>query len=1204
MPRKQYLCDLEEVRIHHAIPNISDVAPGDESGQFSFLYTSPNLPPVSISALIPDVSEYPTSHSFMVFAGENAPPEIAASLEELRHINGKSISQLLEIISRSLSLAHVDQDGDTYMPDSQVEEDSEEDDFESDDEDDWGMGIGPAPANSFASTRNQNVSMEPGALSEIRSRVRLDLQTAKDAGFKVGVHGRIMEGGPCVVSISCRVAKLGVSHEAMQAWQLDRKDYLILLIQYSHGYTSLDKLMSCGTTYHTRERLEMRVGKSSTYKPSHVSALRAFSNIAGEGSRRLAEANDSENSNSFENIFISKPLNQLLNERLLAILRYRFQGMGWEGAEAFYDDHQAANASRADVTDAKYLREDTMKTDLSALLWHDHIREQNKDYSLPLAGMQFLLRHVVRCTEFCLVCHCRLQEDLEAIKPYVCDKPLCLYQYMSLGFGPSIEHEIIAQPHVVDLLISFCYTRAQASQLQDFPLGLSLSVPSYLPAQPSESDMRFGLPAPLARHPSETDSTKAPSSEEIPMRFDRDNLEMIFDNKTTCPVRKGEWIVIESFSINMSLHLRVDETAFYPVVKLSEPVAVPKQDYDKNVTGKKDPAQTEAGATTLAGSSAFLPASFIKYDRNFDELSKIDRCSAICRLLDTLPKVSEMREYLTKNNPAELKDWVVRISPAALGILRWIIASNRACIIQVDTATTAADEGSPPMTKSVEDRVHGMAGWMQFRFAMGAPDKEKRFRNAVKSTADRLDLKYPTLFAWHGSPLSNWHSIIREGLHFKQATHGRAYGDGCYHSMDINTSLTYSSGLYPYAFGGSSGRWQGWAQTELKITSALSMNEIVNAPKEFVNRSPHLVVAQLDWIQTRYLFVKGKADVNICEGSRPSQEHQQDPKMTPSGTTGKIVIPATAVSLSRRTNAQETEDVKGKAKGTSIDPILIEGISDDDDDAASVTTLSEDRSILEDNDTDTDADADAVVLRGASNTKENQPPTSCPKPPDLMDFTPGSLTKTTLPLLASPDYATAPATKRLQSDLRALLKLQSSTAPHELGWHLDASLLSDNLYQWIIQLHSFPSTLPLAADLSRAALDSVVCELRFPPSYPLAPPFVRVIRPRFLPFLHGGGGHVTAGGALCMELLTNSGWSPASSMESVLLQVRLAIMSTEPRPARLERRGGHASGRDGGGGSYGEGEAMEAYVRACAAHGWEVSEGFKEMRRAAGWREV
>lgn len=54
-------------------------------------------------------------------------------------------------------------------------------------------------------------------------------------------------------------------------------------------------------------------------------------------------------------------------------------------------------------------------------------------------------------------------------------------------------------------------------------------------------------------------------------------------------------------------------------------------------------------------------------------------------------------------------------------------------------------------------------------------------------------------------------------------------------------------------------------------------------------------------------------------------------------------------------------------------------------------------------------------------------------------------------------------------------------------------------------------------------INSIVFEIRFPPNYPLSPPFFRIITPRFLPFIHGGGGHVTGGGSICMDLLTADG---------------------------------------------------------------------------------
>lgn len=192
-------------------------------------------------------------------------------------------------------------------------------------------------------------------------------------------------------------------------------------------------------------------------------------------------------------------------------------------------------------------------------------------------------------------------------------------------------------------------------------------------------------------------------------------------------------------------------------------------------------------------------------------------------------------------------------------------------------------------------------------------------------------------------------------------------------------------------------------------------------------------------------------------------------------------------------------------------------------------------------------------------------------------------------MLAEPSYATPMATKTLQRNLMEVLDIQKKTPLHELGWYIDPELVS-NMYQWIVELHSFDPFTLLAKDMKLAGITSVVLEIRFGKDYPHSPPFVRVIRPRFLPFMAGGGGHVTAGGAMCMELLTNSGWSAVSSIESVLLQVRMAMMNPEPKPARLEDKSGSRIRQD-----YGVSEAIEAYKRACAQHGWQVPKDFSEF---------
>ena len=201
-------------------------------------------------------------------------------------------------------------------------------------------------------------------------------------------------------------------------------------------------------------------------------------------------------------------------------------------------------------------------------------------------------------------------------------------------------------------------------------------------------------------------------------------------------------------------------------------------------------------------------------------------------------------------------------------------------------------------------------------------------------------------------------------------------------------------------------------------------------------------------------------------------------------------------------------------------------------------------------------------------------------------------------ILPPPDDASRAASSQLLKAFNALLRVQSTTPAHELGWYINPNMV-ENMYRWIIELHSFNQDIPLAQDMKKAGIASVVLEMRFTNQYPFAPPFVRVVKPRFLPFNQGGGGHVTEGGAICMELLTNNGWSAVSSIESVLLQIRLA-MSEQERPAKLAGNRGYGYGGVADGGVYGVGEAIVAYERACRAHGWTVPPAFTSLQRGDG----
>lgn len=1052
-------------------------------------------------------------------------------------------------------------------------------------------------------------SIRPGdraAMLALNSRIRKDLRAAKAAGFRVGHLGVLLNNSQdAFVTISCRVVKLGISEEALQAWNLDPSQYFVLLIHYTAGYRTLERL-TADEISKSRD-IEMRVGLCKHYKIHIRRAIEAFSQTGDKGLGKTHS--EKESSRYFEGeglspVFIGRPLEELLNNRLVRLLMYRVdQGLSWAGAEAFYNDNQGRNLGPSNAVDSKYWAEEKsqLTKTLPNLVTADHLTKYS-ELSFPLLAMQFTLRHLVRCTEFCLVCHCKMETDFEALKPYVCSKPLCLYQYMSLGFGPSIEHEIVSQPNVVDLLISFCYSSAHHHRISNLPVGMGLDVPAPTPMLGGLGSMYGGLTetsyrtpiiagstlsippssikgmgSTLSTPPSSVKGMGPSSATKYSAKLDQTRRELILPHGADKNLRVGHWIFVLIPSIpEERLHYRVIDVV-YPMVRLGIPVSArsatsqkreeapprrPNRAVPDSISWLRPDVQKVAPPPAVTPDATpnavpyVIDVQFIIYDQKFDDLSDDEKQQSICILLNTLPSVKQMKEFLQSKNSqnASLRDWNDRISPAALGILRWIIASNRSCIVQVDNLEGDAGKS--------EERVSGMPDWMQFRFAQGAPDKEQRFVASVREKSN--EKSHPTLFAWHGSPLQNWHGIVREGLHFKHTTHGRAFGHGVYHALDVGTSLGYSGGGFQqYSLGVSNGQpvipfhtpaWE-WQHSQLKITGAVALNEIVNAPEEFVCKSPHLVVAQLDWIQSRYLFVRCTVQARTISDYVPSQAYEQDPTWTPTGyTRQKIVIPITAVSKSRRPVSKIVKYGNKKAK---ID--LTAGSELDRPNYLSDSTNAEDTELL------------------LSDNEKNSSPNSQYKSPKTSEaeFIPGGLDKTTLPLLAAPTYATSSATRSLQRELMSTLQIQSTHPAHELGWYIDPQLV-ENVYQWIVELHSFEAHLPLAKDMKVKGLKSVVLEIRFGQEYPISPPFVRVIRPRFLSFVAGGGGHVTAGGALCMELLTNSGWSAVSNIESVLLQVRLAISSMEPKPARLEP----GSIRD-----YGVVEAVNAFIRACQSHG-------------------
>ncbi|KAL5052294.1 hypothetical protein BDW71DRAFT_8571 [Aspergillus fruticulosus] len=1134
MPRKDFQRDLADALLPGTFPQLTDVRSGSEDGSFYFTYTSPfDARSIDMEVSVPDTAEYPRKHHFFVFTiSENVSEAVPRTLEDsLNTFHGLPLGTFLNTVSDCLDRATSGDHGDPWSS-QQDSSDNESDQESIADEISW----------EVSSDAGLDLNVRPNTM-DVTECIRADLRKAQNAGFRVGYLGD--PEGSVILSASRRISKLGISGEAMEAWGVSPSQYLVLLIRYPYGYRRLaDVVQRPGGS----DMIKLYAGVCAGYKPSLSSALHVFANEAAPGSAgQDQEANKGDMEPLLHSIFIGKSLQALLNSRFTDIVRYRLEKkFSWTGAELYMNDGQGRLLVSDETTNQRKYFEPDWRGPPPSFLKHDHLGNtaDPSDLSLLLVAMQFTLRRFVKCTEFCLNCYCKIDAGFEALKPFVCSNGLCLYQYMSLGMGPSLEWEISSQPFVVDLLISFAYNRAAQGKLKDFPAGFSLKVPN--PDRFTNSKLS------LYKGKLTYDAKRGPT-----IHMDR-NYDVKF----------GDWIVIilDPPSPNTS----TQTTRYIPTY--SEPPALMRSGNELHARVKDISPQPiiylsdlifRGHMTQLRSKESYAgQVQFVTYDTDLGSLSPISRASVALDLLDILPSVSEMKSYIDQKRGGQLRplsEWQDRINLSALYILQWIVGSNRSVIMYDDNP---------------QHQIPGMDSYIQFRFAQGAPDKEQRFVAAVNKTASRLNLQYPTLFAWHGSPLHNWHSILREGLHYKEVVNGRSCGNGIYMAPQFNTSLGYSSRHQSYS------EQALWQHSILKSTMAIALNEVVNAPEEFVCSDSCYVVQHLDWVQPRYLFVNiGSSTAGHLR--RPKAEklahvYAQDPNRRVFGSTNAaLTIPISATNSHRSSEATEPPKSqpgqlkpkpvkKGKRKLSSI----TKDESHHDDDAASVETHPEDRLML--------LSDDEPTVRSKQRTDESS-----------TDFHPDTLDPSSIQLLWEPKYATPRATRTLQKVLRQALETQEKQPLHELGWYINGNLIH-NVYQWIVELHSFDKSLSIAKDLQKAKITSIVVEMRFPADFPLVPPFLRIIRPRFVRFALGGGGHITAGGAMCMELLTNTGWLPSFSIESVLLQVRMAITNEVPRPARLDF---HAKGAE-----YGIDEAISEYRRVCIVHGWEVPKDLEQIR--------
>lgn len=155
--------------------------------------------------------------------------------------------------------------------------------------------------------------------------------------------------------------------------------------------------------------------------------------------------------------------------------------------------------------------------------------------------------------------------------------------------------------------------------------------------------------------------------------------------------------------------------------------------------------------------------------------------------------------------------------------------------------------------------------------------------------------------------------------------------------------------------------------------------------------------------------------------------------------------------------------------------------------------------------------------------------------------------------------------KRLMREYQAIMK----QPPDVLGFRIKLSE-EDQLGKWMIYLERVDNP-KLEIQMRRLGIPAIEIEITFNESYPISPPFIRVVYPHFK--FHSG--HITVGGSLCMEMLTNQGWSPTFNVENVITQIKMAISDGggEIDETNYKKR-------------YTMDEALDAFKRVMLVHGW------------------
>lgn len=227
------------------------------------------------------------------------------------------------------------------------------------------------------------------------------------------------------------------------------------------------------------------------------------------------------------------------------------------------------------------------------------------------------------------------------------------------------------------------------------------------------------------------------------------------------------------------------------------------------------------------------PAAFepYPYGLGFDTGGKQD----VRLLLDTVDKVPPIRDLQRFTTDMDLKQHLDLIDPLIFPLLKWLVCSTRTCLCPLPAEDCLPEMNTP----------------YQFKVLNANPEHERRFQEwCDKARAQGTG----TYRGFHGSPMANWHSVLRAGL---RCSPQGALGPGVY----AHETAVYSQG---YMGTAPVGVWRNSLfSPDPRAMSMMALVEIADLrhDRKLINHSAgNNAISDYTMVVTRFLFFYPKAE--------------------------------------------------------------------------------------------------------------------------------------------------------------------------------------------------------------------------------------------------------------------------------------------------------------------------------------------------------